>query len=130
MLIWDIKYLKMLINMNIVKRTPLYKFLTKSAIWSTLVYNKFANNKHESEWPHAANAGGAVKIRRKQPLPSSWIVPDAKGETLLAFAEKILLEAVQSIVMLNRRHNKKPVFDHLLACSVWAPYKTIAELGT
>lgn len=29
----------------------------------------------------------------------------------------------------NRRHGKKPVFDHLLACSVWAPYKTIAELS-
>jgi hypothetical protein len=23
----------------------------------------------------------------------------------------------------NRRHSKKPVFDHLLKCIVWAPYK-------
>lgn len=29
----------------------------------------------------------------------------------------------------NRRHSKKTLFDHLLACSVWAPYKTVAELG-
>lgn len=29
----------------------------------------------------------------------------------------------------NRRHSRKPLFDHLLACSVWAPYKTVAELG-
>lgn len=29
----------------------------------------------------------------------------------------------------NRRHSKKPVFDHLLACCVWTPYKTVAELG-
>ena len=27
------------------------------------------------------------------------VIPDAKGETLLAFAEKILLEAVQSIAI-------------------------------
>lgn len=30
---------------------------------------------------------------------------------------------------LNRRHSKKNIFDHLLACCVWAPYKTVAELG-
>lgn len=29
----------------------------------------------------------------------------------------------------NRRHSRKPVLDHLLACCVWAPYKTVAELG-
>lgn len=29
----------------------------------------------------------------------------------------------------NRRHSRKPVFEHLLECSVWAPYKTVAELG-
>lgn len=29
----------------------------------------------------------------------------------------------------NRRHSRKPLFDHLLVCSVWAPYKTVAELG-
>ena len=29
----------------------------------------------------------------------------------------------------NRRHSRKPLFDHLLACSVWAPYKTVAELS-
>lgn len=28
----------------------------------------------------------------------------------------------------NRRHSRKPVFDHLLECSVWAPYRTVAEL--
>ena len=28
----------------------------------------------------------------------------------------------------NRRHSMKPVFDHLLACCIWAPYKTVAEL--
>lgn len=28
----------------------------------------------------------------------------------------------------NRRHSVKPVFDHLLACCIWAPYKTVAEL--
>jgi hypothetical protein len=28
----------------------------------------------------------------------------------------------------NRRHSRKPLFDHLLACSVWAPYKTVVEL--
>ena len=40
---------------KLIQYTLLYKFLTKSAVWSTLVYNKFANNKHESEWPHTAN---------------------------------------------------------------------------
>ncbi len=29
----------------------------------------------------------------------------------------------------NRRHSRKLVFEHLLACSVWAPCKAIAELG-
>ena len=29
----------------------------------------------------------------------------------------------------NRRHSKKRLFDHLLACCVWASYKTVAELG-
>lgn len=29
----------------------------------------------------------------------------------------------------NRRHSRKPVFEHLLECSVWAHYKTVAELG-
>lgn len=29
----------------------------------------------------------------------------------------------------NRRHSKKHLFNHLLACYVWAPYKTVAELG-
>ena len=29
----------------------------------------------------------------------------------------------------NRRHSKKRLFDHLLECCVWAPYKTVAELG-
>ena len=29
----------------------------------------------------------------------------------------------------NRRHSRKPLFDHLLACSIWAPYKTVAELS-
>ena len=29
----------------------------------------------------------------------------------------------------NRQHGKKPLFDYLLACCVWAPYKTVAELG-
>lgn len=28
----------------------------------------------------------------------------------------------------NRRHSRKPVFDHLLECSVWAHYRTVAEL--
>ena len=28
----------------------------------------------------------------------------------------------------NRRQSRKPLFDHLLACSVWIPYRTIAEL--
>ena len=28
----------------------------------------------------------------------------------------------------NRRHSRKPVCEHLLECSVWAPYKTVAEL--
>jgi hypothetical protein len=83
-----------------------------------------SENKAEAAVALQLDAGGRLQFLKMQ------IVPDAKGETLLAFAEKILLEAVQSIVMLNRRHNKKPVFDHLLACSVWAPYKTIAELGT
>ena len=29
----------------------------------------------------------------------------------------------------NRRHSRKPLLDHLLTCSVWAPYKTVAELS-
>ena len=28
----------------------------------------------------------------------------------------------------NRRWSKKPVFDHLLECCVWAPYRTVAEV--
>lgn len=28
----------------------------------------------------------------------------------------------------NRRHTKQPLFERLLACSVWAPYKTVAEV--
>ena len=28
----------------------------------------------------------------------------------------------------NRRRSRKPLFNHLLACSVWAPYRTVAEL--
>lgn len=121
------------------------------------------------------------------------VIPDAKGETLLAFAERNIMEgstihsdAFRSYgalskkyccdmqkyepkskderlkwlhVMIsnikaniegayhglgkkylqryldefcyrfNRRHSRKPVFDHLLECSVWSPYKTVAELG-
>lgn len=29
----------------------------------------------------------------------------------------------------NRRHSKKLILDYLLECCVWAPYKTVAELG-
>ncbi len=29
----------------------------------------------------------------------------------------------------NRRHSRKPLFDHLLACCVWATYNTVAELS-
>lgn len=28
----------------------------------------------------------------------------------------------------NRRHSRTPLFDHLLACSVWSSYRTVAEL--
>lgn len=28
----------------------------------------------------------------------------------------------------NRRHSRMPIFDHLVKCCVWAPYKTTAEL--
>lgn len=29
----------------------------------------------------------------------------------------------------NKRHGRKPLFYHLLACSVWTLYKTVAELS-
>lgn len=146
-----------------------------------------SENKAEVAVALQINAEGHPQYLKMQ------VIPDAKGETLLAFAEKNIMEgstihsdAFRSYnalsskyscdmqkydpkskdeqlkwlhVMIsnikaniegayhglgrtylqryldefcyrfNRRHNKKPVFDHLLACSVWAPYKTIAELG-
>lgn len=28
----------------------------------------------------------------------------------------------------NKWHSRKPLFDHLLVCSVWASYKAVADL--
>ena len=146
-----------------------------------------SENKAEAAVALQLDAGGRPQFQKMQ------VIPDAKGETLLAFAEKNIMEGstihsdafrpyntlsskyccdmqkydpkskderlkwlhvmISNIkaniegayhglgrtylqryldefcYRFNRRHNKKPVFDHLLACSVWAPYKTIAELG-
>ena len=134
-----------------------------------------------------------LDVSGRPQLLKMQVIPDAKGETLLAFAERNIMEgstihsdAFRSYgtlskkyccdmqkyepkskderlkwlhVMIsnikaniegayhglgkrylkryldefcyrfNRRHSRKPVFDHLLECSVWSPYKTVAELG-
>ena len=54
-----------------------------------------SENKAEAAVALQINAEGHLQYLKMQ------VIPDAKGETLLAFAEKTLLEAVQSIVMLS-----------------------------